>query len=374
MNINYDICIVCLNYIKNDARSLNLANTLVKLGKKVAVISLKDDYLANFSFDSYQVDIDSSERLYKKMLRFTLNVRRNFLNLKSAYYLASELYSLPATRLIQKKNNGLLIYDSREIFSAIGNTHNQAFKQLFFTKLEQYLVKSVDSVIVSGHLDAEYLRSIFPKNLKYSVIMNVPNYKESFESDLLREQFSIPENLKIILYQGMIMQGRGIEIAIRAMKQLDDYALVIMGDGEDMLEYYKNLSNEIGVCDKVFFKSFVPYNELHQWTCSADVGLALFEPLSLSYKLALPNKLFEYAMAGIPSIATNLPAIADVVKDYPISYLVDYPFNLNNIVDSIKLASNPTNYQNYVNSAESASKFYNYENQIKEIKKVFEIQ
>jgi glycosyltransferase involved in cell wall biosynthesis len=369
----YDVCFVCCNYIKNDARTLNLANTLVDLGKSVLVICLKDNPDLKFKFDILEVPVSLEGRLYKNLFKFTHYIRQNFRNIKSDFFVASELYSLAAARFLQKGTSGKLIYDSREIFSAPGNTYNHPIKQLFFTYLEKLLINKVDSVIVTGKLDAEYLQNYFKKHFEYFLIMNLPFKKEIMSSDKIRSTFNIDSNVKIILYQGLIISSRGIEPAIRAMKYLDGYALCIMGDGgSELIAYYRNLVRELDLSHKVFFKSFVPYNELHEWTCSADIGLALFEPVSLSYKLALPNKLFEYAMAGLPSISTNLPAIKEVNDGICFTELIEYPFDDNTIAVTIKKVNQTEIYSNYRKNAISASNIYNYETQINTIKRIFD--
>jgi len=42
-------------------------------------------------------------------------------------------------------------------------------------------------------------------------------------------------------------------------------------------------------------------------TASVDIGVSLIENLSTSYYYALPNKLFEYIMADVPVVVSNLP-------------------------------------------------------------------
>ncbi|MBX3042478.1 MAG: glycosyltransferase [Candidatus Kapabacteria bacterium] len=367
--LKFDVCIVCLNYISNDARSLNLAISLVNMGKKVAVLCLKDNLSYKYCFELLTVDIEKGERLLKKMYIF-YSAGKNF-KIISDYYVAAELYSLPLASYLAGRSSAKLIYDSREIFSAIGNTFDQPLKQKFFTYLEKYYIHKVDSVIVSGKLDAEYLKGLFPKKIRFHLIMNVPEYQPPVKSNLLRQEFLIDDTTRILIYQGMIMKGRGIEPAIRAIEGLEQCALVIMGQGDEMKNYFEKLVLELNLQNKVFFKSFVPYKELHKWTSSADIGLALFEPISLSYKLALPNKLFEYCMAGLPSISTNLPAISDVSIKYNFTKLIDYPINISKLQQNIIEISLPANYQIMSGSALEASKKFNYQNQLPVIKEIF---
>ena len=63
----------------------------------------------------------------------------------------------------------------------------------------------------------------------------------------------------------------------------------------------------------------VPYEELLEWTASADIGLIIYSPDdSPNVKMCLPNKLFEYLMAGIPVLASELDAVVDVIKSYSV--------------------------------------------------------
>jgi glycosyltransferase involved in cell wall biosynthesis len=44
--------------------------------------------------------------------------------------------------------------------------------------------------------------------------------------------------------------------------------------------------------------------------------LALIQPVCLSYRMSLPNKLFEYVVAGIPVLASELPVIGRFVMEH----------------------------------------------------------
>jgi glycosyltransferase involved in cell wall biosynthesis len=67
----------------------------------------------------------------------------------------------------------------------------------------------------------------------------------------------------------------------------------------------------------------VPSEKLPELTADADVGLILFRNTCLNHYYSLPNKLYEYMMAGVPIIASDLPEIARVIREYDIGRLVD---------------------------------------------------
>jgi glycosyltransferase involved in cell wall biosynthesis len=77
-----------------------------------------------------------------------------------------------------------------------------------------------------------------------------------------------------------------------------------------------------GVADRVRILPPVPYDELLDWTVSADIGLIICPPgYSPNVKMMLPNKLFEYLMAGLPVLASDLEAVAEVIKTYDVGWI-----------------------------------------------------
>jgi glycosyltransferase involved in cell wall biosynthesis len=89
------------------------------------------------------------------------------------------------------------------------------------------------------------------------------------------------------------------------------------GDLEHLAVEMSNISNII------FFHAAVPPAELLYYTAAADVGVALIENVCLSYFFCLPNKLFEYAMAGLPCIVSNGIEMQRVVEQAGLGLVID---------------------------------------------------
>ena len=54
---------------------------------------------------------------------------------------------------------------------------------------------------------------------------------------------------------------------------------------------------------------------LLDYTASADIGISIIENTCLSYFFCMPNKLFEYTMAGLPVIVSNMKEMAEEVQN-----------------------------------------------------------
>ena len=87
--------------------------------------------------------------------------------------------------------------------------------------------------------------------------------------------------------------------------------------------------------DQVYFLDKLTQGELPKVTTAADIGVALIENLSTSYYYALPNKLFEYIMAEVPVIVSNLPQMKAIIGKYDVGFAVDIDGS-NELVTAIK--------------------------------------
>ena len=131
----------------------------------------------------------------------------------------------------------------------------------------------------------------------------------------------IPEKYKIVIYQGALSAGRGVDYLLDEFKTVSDseYVIVFMGYGGLEEKIKKQAENSM----HIYFMPAVSPGEVLDYTASADVGVTLIEDICLSYRYCLPNKLFEYIMAGIPVIVSDLPEMKRLVNECKIGEVGD---------------------------------------------------
>jgi len=370
------ICFIGLFDAKTDGRSLNMAQSLARLGHEVTIVNTGDTTTSKIIRESghncINIAVDLRPKLRYIWLEYQREVISKLQKLKFDVILACDVYSLGAASKLTKKMKSMLVYDSREIYSALGSLHGKEFQQYFITLNEKMNLKRVNKIIVSGDLDSVYLKKNLTSKVPYYTVMNLPYSRPKVESNIIREKFNIPSNTKVILYQGMIMKGRGLINAIIAVAKIENAVLCIMGVGSYRHEIQKFIEKN-NYSDIAFIADPVPYVELHDWTCSADTGILLFEPVSKSYQLALPNKLFEYCMAGIPSVATDLPAIRQITEKDKISLLVGKELEITEIAKAIQKTFEPEFRNEFNSNSSKYSSKYCYETQYGTINEIFEI-
>ena len=123
----------------------------------------------------------------------------------------------------------------------------------------------------------------------------------------------------LALYVGALTRGRGLEISIRALALVSGARLRLVGPAQPAYRAeLAEVARREGVADRVEFANAVPPEKVVETIAEASVGLALIQPVCLSYRMSLPNKLFEYVAAGVPVLGSDLPAIGRLIREYEI--------------------------------------------------------
>jgi glycosyltransferase involved in cell wall biosynthesis len=129
---------------------------------------------------------------------------------------------------------------------------------------------------------------------------------------------------RLALYVGALTTGRGLELSIMALNHIEDVRLRLVGPARPAyLNELVALADREGVSDRVEFAGAVSSRELVETISEASVGLALIQPICLSYRMSLPNKVFEYVAAGLPVLGSDLPAIGSLVTEHRIGLLAE---------------------------------------------------
>ncbi|MCH7973815.1 MAG: glycosyltransferase [Bacteroidetes bacterium] len=360
------ICISFLGNIDYDSRTRNIYQTLKAQNYIVNVISF--DWLTNnFNTQLGEVTIYKLSKNFSSLLfyiKFSTLLLKRLINIKSAIYFAEDIYTLPIVTIFAKLKGAKVFYDCRELFGYLAGLKKRKILQFLLKIIERLFITHVDLIITTGELDSEFIEKEYGLT-KTIVIRNLPKYYKPLKPINFCQLLNIPTEKKILLYQGVVLHGRGLKYIFEALTELKNYVLIILGAGEE-LTYYKSLSKKLVIENKIYFLGKIKQNELLKYTAGADIGLSLIENLSLSYYYALPNKLFEYVMAEIPVLVSNLPQMEKVVNTYEIGLTVK-DSNTEEIKNALKKLEEETFYKKIKNNCKKASNDLNWENEVKKL-------
>jgi len=229
---------------------------------------------------------------------------------KADVFLANDLDTLPANYLASIARKKPLVYDSHEYFTEVPELIDRKRVKNFWESIERKILPKIKyATTVCASIANIYSNKY---GTPFQVVRNLPSsYKKS------EKPIKTGKSEKIILYQGAVNVGRGLEQAILAMHNIENALLIIAGDG-DIKGQLEQLVNKENLENKVSFTGKLSIEELINLTPQADLGLSIEEDLGLNYRFALPNKLFDYIQAQVPVLITNLPEMDAVVNNYKV--------------------------------------------------------
>lgn len=320
---------------------LNFDQRMVRIG----------DALIEMGFDVLLVgrELSSSPPLRPrkfKQHRFNCWMEKGFLfyaeyNLRLVFFLwstkfdfvtANDLDTVVGSYIGSIFKNCKRLFDAHEYFVEVPELKGRPIKKGIWKVIERLFVPRFKRLYTVN----ETLAELFQRRLgkKFIVVRNVPDIKDD-------NQVQKPIDKPYLLYQGAVNQGRGLEVLIRSMRQIEG-TLKIAGDG-DILQDLKNLTQELKLDHKVDFLGKLSPKDLKNVTSGALLGFNLLENTSLNYYYSLANKFFDYAFAGIPQISMNFPEYQRMNKQYPVAKLID-KLEVNQLVSVINDTLNDVEY------------------------------
>ncbi|GHT07596.1 glycosyl transferase [Bacteroidia bacterium] len=264
--------------------------------------------------------IDRMRLLFKRSAFFyaEYNIRLFFYLLfdKADIYLSNDTDSLPANYLAAKIRRKPLVFDAHEMFPEVPEVTQRKLVKAVWTKIEDWIFPHLKNT----YTVCQSIADIY--NRKYGINMQVVRNIPPAEQTTYTQPAIDTQGKKILLYQGAVNVGRGIEWVIDTMPYLDDFLFYVVGDG-DVLSDLKEKVNRQNLNDRVIFTGRIPFEELPAYTACANIGINLLENKGLNYYYALPNRIFDYIRKNIPVLATDFPEIRRIVAHYSIGTLVD---------------------------------------------------
>lgn len=239
------------------------------------------------------------------------------------------LYSLPAGALFKRLFNAKLVYDAHELETERNGL--LGLEKILCKWIEKYFIGSADLITVVGESIADWYRDNYFIT-RPVVILNSPPKRNFSKKDLLRQNLGIKSTQKILLYQGLLSKARGVGLLLDTFKSRKDDSVVIVFMGYGLLQSEVQMAAE--KYSNIYFHPAVSPFELLDYTSSADIGVALIENNCLSYFYCMPNKLFEYAMTGLPLLVSNMQDMSKTVSENQMGVVIS-DFTPQSISDAI---------------------------------------
>ena len=250
-------------------------------------------------------------------------------------YLSNDTDTLLANYLASVIRRKPLVFDAHEIFPEVPEVTDRPFVKNVWTKIEDLIFPRLKNTYTVSDSIAEYYNAKYRINMQ--VVRNIPMKKVKTIRMVSKASPISVRGKKIILYQGAVNAGRGIEWMIDAMPFLNSYVFYVVGEGDKLKEFQEKVKR-MHLTDKVIFTGRVPFEDLSTYTVHADIGINLLENWGLSYYYSLPNRIFDYIQDGIPILSCDFPEIRKIITRYKTGMLINN-YDPQHIASTIKRMS-----------------------------------
>ena len=170
---------------------------------------------------------------------------------------------------------------------------------------EKFALQSSDAIIaICPYLRDHVLESGVTR--KVFVIENTPESEEIFPGERsttgAAPQFP---GKKVVLYAGTFEHYQGLDLLLESARLVSgkrsDVLFLLIGGNAKLTQYYRDLSEKLGITSHVHFVEKIPAAEVRDYFQIADV---LVSPRKSGTNT--PLKIYSYLRSGKPIVATNL--------------------------------------------------------------------
>lgn len=233
---------------------------------------------------------------------------------------ANEAIGLPIAMAAAQRTGAKVLFDAHEYATEhrADSFPWRLFAQPFYDYVIRTYAPQADAMITVAEPIARRYQEVY--GLRVEVIHNAPSYR-SFPF-----RKTNPQHIRLI-HHGAALPERHLELMIHMMTATDerftlDFMLVPVAVAPGYQEKLAELAQRIAP-HRVRFRPPVPPAAITETLQAYDIGVFLMEPTTLNHAMAMPNKLFEYIMAGLGVVISPTPAMKALVAQYGVGVVAD---------------------------------------------------
>ncbi|MFI5452375.1 hypothetical protein ACHMWN_09475 [Pedobacter sp. UC225_61] len=248
--------------------------------------------------------------------RCTFQLAKKAKHTSGDLYIAHNLAALPAAVLAAKHNNAKCGFDAEDLHRYEMSDDDLNDDVRLKKYLEEKYFPLVNYLTTSSPEIAKEYEAFFP-SLKFNTLLNVFPKNETVLTKRNNE-----ETLKLFWFSQNVGLSRGLQDVLGALKIIENEKIEfhILGflTQQVKIELDQIIQNLNFIhSPKIIFHSPIESTELTKFASKFDIGLATEPGFSINNDIALSNKIFTYAQAGLAIIASDTTAQKQFMTSYP---------------------------------------------------------
>lgn len=232
------------------------------------------------------------------------------------------LFSSAGLSLLEKGSMAIVakFFFSKVVFAPrSGLIQDNVSSSSFYRNFIKVVLSVSDKVICQGTSWSKFYQSLGKSNSEKFFI--IPNWIDSSVYLINRPNYA--EHVifaEKLIYIGWVEEYKGIFDLIEAVflirEKIPNLTVNVYGSGK-MLDQAKLKCKDLGIEEKISFKGWANQSTKLEALRTADMFILP------SHKEGFPNALIEALASGVPSIATNVGGVSDILINYETGLLVE---------------------------------------------------
>ncbi|WP_412749997.1 glycosyltransferase family 4 protein [Krasilnikovia sp. M28-CT-15] len=221
-------------------------------------------------------------------------------------------------RAVLRGRSVRLVWDAHELVSGVVPPPGRPRWLPAQVAHEREFAPYADAVVTVSPMLADLLMSNHRLTVRPTVVLNAPRISaETGEVPDLRRRCGLDSATPVLAYSGAIARQRGLHVVIDALPQLPGVHLVLLSLAPDQTpaaaEALEAQAAARGVADRLHLLPYLPHHQVVPFLAGADAAVSPLEHTP-NHEVALTNKSFEYAHAGLPQVVSDVRAAAEMVR------------------------------------------------------------
>jgi glycosyltransferase involved in cell wall biosynthesis len=190
-------------------------------------------------------------------------------------------------------------------------------------RIQEHLSAQLAHAVITAN--ANFKRNLVTRGIaasKITVVNNVADLR-IFDRDSYSRERAAAKDTFTLIYPGTIAPRYGLAIAIRAMPlllpKIPQLRLLIIGPEGAHADELAILARQLGIESSVQIQPLMPIDQIPRQIAQADLGIYPALP-DAHMSIATPSKVLEYAIMGIPIIASRLKILEELFGDSAIKF------------------------------------------------------
>jgi hypothetical protein len=131
-----------------------------------------------------------------------------------------------------------------------------------------------------------------------------------------------PQRIRLV-HHGIAVPSRRLELMLEIMERLDQRFTLDLILVESDPAYARRLRERAAGDARIRFRPPVPMQQIASTIHAYDIGVFLLPPVNFNYRMALPNKFFEFVQARLAVAIGPSPEMARLVRQYGLGIVTE---------------------------------------------------